>query len=203
MLWPLAAAPSQRRLVAPRRRQSRTNPPGRIQLRTPPLHGCRKGDFSVRIDQGAFPRYGPAIDELPDAMFQSPSGLQTGITETSEPAHIYEDRKSYGAWRVQVVIFGCGEHPRQRHRRLLGRIDVGMIVVDGRDCRPLKQNWTIGPFHAQASHPPVVPPVGCERQSYPPLNDLHSTKPCRRPSPSEMPGRCKRLGNGPRNWLGW
>ena len=53
-----------------------------------------------------------------------------------------------------------------------------------------------------SSRSALMPPEARGRENYPLLSHRRSTKPWQRPSPSEMPERCRRLGNGPRNWCG-
>ena len=84
-------------------------------------------------------------------------------------------------------------------------------------CRPRGPTLTLKSHRAQFGSLSILrPSTGSNRQrqrihgtlsldesarsaragSYPPLSDQRSTKPWQRPSPSEMPGRCRRLANG-------
>jgi hypothetical protein len=59
----------------------------------------------------------------------------------------------------------------------------------------------LDPSQCVARHPALIPPAEHGREDCPPPSDP-ALKPSRRPAPSEMPGRCRRPGNGPRNWSG-
>jgi heme-degrading monooxygenase HmoA len=60
----------------------------------------------------------------------------------------------------------------------------------------------IGSVPCAAPRPPLIAPKAHGQANYPLPSDQRSTKPWQRRSPSETPERCRRLGNGPRNWLG-
>ena len=64
------------------------------------------------------------------------------------------------------------------------RIDVATEALTVEICRPPKPGWLSSEC---AAHQP--PPRVQGQENYPPLSDQRSTKPWRRPSLSEMPGR--------------
>jgi hypothetical protein len=59
----------------------------------------------------------------------------------------------------------------------------------GRDLSPAMPNWTAGPGAMRNISAAARSPERHSRESSPPLSDHRSTKPSRRPSPSEMPER--------------